>query len=362
MVRTAVAGAVLIVLATASGWADHIKPASLLTHHDRAGVLARSQVWTPIDVAHVDIRRGPPDPHGFAQNQTITCDYTEVTFNGASDKFGCAIDADDVLKVKYGRDNGEVYAEVAGTRLLWALGFGADHMYPVRVICRGCSQDPRHDPGRHEGTVVFDPAAVERQMPGKALDTPGRIGWKWPELDRVSEAAGGAPLAQRDALKLLAVMIQHTDSKPQQQRLICQDRHPKREDAAACEHPFMLINDLGITFGRATRTNGLDTSSVNLKAWSSVDVFTDDKGRCIGNISKSITGTLDHPHISEEGRAFLANLLMQLSDAQIHDLFDVARFPIRMRPRSLTSGTVDEWVAAFKAKRQEIVTRSCTQG
>ena len=42
-----------------------------------------------------------------------------------------------------------------------------------------------------------------------------------------------------------------------------------------------------------------------------------------------LTGTLDNPPISEEGRAFLAGLLVQLSDAQIRALFEVARFPIK---------------------------------
>ena len=43
---------------------------------------------------------------------------------------------------------------------------------------------------------------------------------------------------------------------------------------------------------------------------------------CVGNLPKSFTGTLKDPVISEEGRAFLANLLRQLSDAQIRALFE----------------------------------------
>jgi hypothetical protein len=348
------------VLATAIGCGEReIKPASVLPRADRPSVVARAQVWEPTDVAHADIRRGPPDPQGFAPNQTVTCDYRDVKFNGASPKFACAITNADVVKVKYGRDNGEVFAEVAATRLLWALGFGADHMYPVRVVCRGCSQDPASDGGWHAGTVVFDVAAIERRMPGKALDTPGLIGWRWSELGHISEQAGGAPRAHRDALTLLAVMLQHTDSKPQQQRLLCRDPHAKREDPAACAHPFMMINDLGITFGRATHTNVVDTSSVNLAAWSGRRVFTRNNGKCVGNLMKSFTGTIGHPTISEEGRAFLASLLTQLSDRQIYDLFDVARFPMRMEPMRLSSGTLDQWVAAFKAKRQEILSRTC---
>jgi len=50
-----------------------------------------------------------------------------------------------VVRVKYGKDTHEVYSEVAATRLLWALGFYADEMYPVRLKCLQC---PEKDPTR----------------------------------------------------------------------------------------------------------------------------------------------------------------------------------------------------------------------
>jgi len=46
------------------------------------------------------------------------------------------------VKVKYG-GTGEIPAEIAGTSLLRALGFGADRMYVVpRVRCYGCPRFP----------------------------------------------------------------------------------------------------------------------------------------------------------------------------------------------------------------------------
>jgi hypothetical protein len=83
-------------------------------------------------------------------------------------------------------------------------------------------------------------------------------------------------------------------------------------------------------------------------------VFTEAKGACIGNLSKSFTGTLGHPQIGEPGRKFLAGLLAQLTDAQLHDMFEVARFT-----RRDPSASVDDWVGAFKRKRAEIVNRTC---
>jgi len=302
---------------------------------------------------------------------------------GSTPKFACVIPPDDELKVKYGEHNGEVYAEVAAARLLWALGFGAERMYPVRVICNGCPPSILHD---------TDVASVERKMPGKDLDTSHVTGWAWPELDLVDPASGGAPRAQRDALKLLATLIQHTDSKPEQQRLICRPKRADPEvetrpeekkeekeaqkeekkqassgpqgkeaksDGAECADPFMMVHDLGQTFGHANLFNRSRVGSVNLREWSSAPVWQ-DPARCIAYLPKSIRGTLESPRISEEGRQFLADLLMQLTDAQLHDLFEVARFPRRseaVNPEN--AATVEQWVDAFKKKRDAVVNHQC---
>ena len=85
-------------------------------------------------------------------------------------------------------------------------------------------------------------------------------------------------------------------------------------------------------------------------------------GGCVGNLPKSFSGTLDDPVIRESGRRFLANLLTQLSDGQLHDLFTVARVNHRLRePGRVFSdfSTIDDWVVAFKAKRAQIVERRC---
>jgi len=56
---------------------------------------------------------------------------------------------------------------------------------------------------------------------------------------------------------------------------------------------------------------------------------------------------LEHPHIGEEGRVFLARLLQGLDDAQIGALFEAARGERR--------GGVARWVAAFEAKREQVI-------
>ena len=276
--------------------------------------------------------------------------------SGNSPKFTCLIPPDDEVKVKFGRENGEVYAEVAATRLFWALGFPVDRMYPVRVLCAGCpaGQETKRENG--SGAVVFDPSSIERKLKGSSIETQPDSGWAWGELDKVDEAAGGAPRAQRDALKLLAVFVQHTDNKSAQQRLLCVDEKAGGEHGG-CEHPVMMVNDLGQTFGRSNLFNRDQIGSVNLEKWSGSHVWSDAK-LCIGDLAPSQTGSLDNPQISEAGRKFLSDLLMQLSDAQLRAMFDVARFAERKEGDRRTP-TVDEWIDAFKKKRGEIASRTC---
>lgn len=323
-----------------------------LTPADRLKVLRRAQVWTPTSVSEMNIREGPPRRR-FGTGATVTCDFSNRKFGGHTPKFGCALD-DEVLKVRYGRDNGEVYAGVAATRLLWALGFGADAMYPVTIVCRGCPEKMRAEGVESGGAITFDVAAIEKKFPGKDIEKPGGRGWSWAELDLVDEREGGAPRYQRDALKLLAVLMQHTDSKPDQQRLVCRSGGRSAEELAACPDPLMMIHDVGQTFGRANLFNRSAVGSVNLADWSKAAVWADPAG-CVGNLERSETGTLGYPTISEAGRKFLGDLLLQLTDVQLHDLFAVARFD--RKPHG--GGPIEAWVAAFKQKRSEILSRTC---
>ena len=324
----------------------------------RAAALARAQLWEPTNVSAMNIKRGPAGPGAFPFRATVLCDYVAREMSGASPKFACRIAPDDEVKVKFGGTNAEVYAEVAATRLLWALGFGADRMYPVRVICRGC---PREFAGiaRENDAYLFDPAAIERKMPGREF--PGEDGWSWEELELVDEESGGAPRSHVDALKLLAVFMQHTDTKPPQQRLLCGDtRNEIKAAEIPCARPLMMLNDVGLTFGRANTFNA-NFKAMNLTEWAATAVWKDPQ-KCVGNLPKSLTGTLKDPVISEKGRRFLANLLVQLTDGQLRDLFEVSRVTLRLRaPDKARSGfaTVEEWVNAFKQKRSEIVDHRC---
>ena len=307
----------------------------------RLDAIRRAQVYLPTDVRRKDLRRGPQVPGAFAPNQLVRCEYRPVLFDGQSPKFECAVSPDDPVKVKYGADNGEVYAEVAATWLFWALGFGADHVYPVRVECHGCPSG-FDGPADSTRTVMVDPASIERKFEAAPLSTPAGPGWAWPELDLIDEHAGGAPRAHVDALKLLAAILQHTDSKPVNQRIV----------VLPDGRPFMLVQDLGLTFGRANIMNRNRVGSVDYDGWAHTPVWSPGPG-CVANIERSFTGTLDRPRIGEAGRALLSSLLDQLSREQIEDLFDVARFAERSRH------SVTDWTEAFLRKRAEIRDKRC---
>ena len=327
---------------------DRAPRKTILSNKARADFIRRAQVWTPTDVGRMNLRQGPPGPGAFQPNEVVTCDYVERKMPGNTPKFYCEVHANDVVKVRYGETNREVEGSVVATRLLWALGFAADRVYPVQVRCRGCSADPWTKRSGVDGVHEFYPAVIERPPPGHEMrDSKKKEGWKWPELDDVDEQAGGAPREQRDALKLLAVFMQHSDTKPQQQRLLCLPG--ALGDDGVCRKPMMMLHDVGVTFGKANFLNRSTPGSVDLEQWAKTPIWRSEK-KCIGHLSKSNSGTLEDPHISEAGRSFLAGLLMKLSDRQIRDLFEVARL-----------ADAPEWVAIFKAKREEIVTKHCPE-
>ena len=329
----------------------------------RAEYLRRAAVWRPTPIPEMDLFHGPPAKDGFEPDQQVTCDYArpDKPLTGNTPKFLCDLGGGDVVKVKY--NSGEVFAEVAASRLLWAIGFGADRDYPVQVECRKCpiepwfwSSEPRVDEKK------FALATIQRKLEGKEIQSREDEGWAWPELDRVDERVGGSR-GQRDGLKLLAVFLQHSDSKAKNQKFVCLHGGVVKDEAGNedCKKPFLYVHDVGLTFGKATLLNN---TRVDIEAWRSQPLWKDPR-QCVANQKKSMSGTLVNPRISEDGRKFLADLLVQLSDAQIRDMFRAGRFE-RLdekihAPEGERRATLDDWVEVFKHKRGEVVNQTCPQ-
>ncbi len=354
------------------------------TAEQRLDMIRRARVFEPSDVATKDLYAGPPGRLPFGPGDEIDCTFYPKQMTGRSEKFSCRLDDGTIVKVKY---NGigpykEVFGEVLGTRLFWALGFYADRMIPVEVTCHGCPERPwdyvsrstllpHDDKGliaklpeeAHAGTHRFPLAAIEDPVDAATIEEKDQQGWDWKALDLVDPSRGGASRAEIDALKLLNAFVQNADNKAKQNTLACpQDAiDGDRNGTATCERPILYVDDLGSVFGAGGFTTG-GPGRIDYVGWRSRKVWRDD-AHCRARLT-SVGGvfrrtTLKDPVIGEAGRALLAAQLDALSDKQIADLFRVARVEALHETfldetRRVREVTIDDWVALFKKKRREI--------
>jgi hypothetical protein len=321
---------------------------------ERGEAIARAQVWraptTPVGRALLGADRRAPS--------MIDCRFHFSDLGGTTPKFDCVLPSGKELRVKYGPGS-EVPAEVAATRLLSALGFGADTVTLVeRLRCYACPNEPfvttkvvgvtRTQPlfervVDDDSYEQFEWAGIEQKFAARPIESESQKGWAFFELDSVDPSKGGAPRAHVDALRLLAVFLAHWDNKADNQRLVCLSE--SWPEGTHCPEPFLLLQDLGSTFG---------PNRVDLDAWMSSKIWQDRKA-CMLSMEELPYGggTFGPTRVSERGRRFLAKLLEQLSDAQLTELFTGARFD---KPRNALKGSapIADWVRAFKARVQTI--------
>ena len=342
--------------------------------------LERSQVWkpTPVPINKMRTLEGPKSRVAAPPRATVTCTYVEPKEppGGTTPKFKCTLRSGDVIRVKY--DTPEVYAEIAGTRFLWALGFYADNDYLVKIRCLKCPEKDPWKPEKNEARItrMIPDVMIEENFPGDIIEQSPDQGWNWSELSKVKSELGGATPVQIDAFKLMAVLIQHSDNKAVNQRLACYKSDMViNKGVAECHRPVLMIADLGATFGT---TIGFITAGAKMdfENWKKTDIWNSAKEHdfmvqhnqqiCIGNLANTHRageeGLFDPP-ISEEGRKFLADLLNQLTVKQIRDVFTAAGVN-RMGQTIEENGvrrkvTVQDWTDAFVKKRQQINERKC---
>lgn len=326
--------------------------ASLLWHREDA--LARARVWRPpaTPIAEADLLNDGPGP--FTATDRIECRYLLKLTSGRTPKFHCVLADGRVIKVKYGLLNAEPRTERAATRLLSALGFGADHMYLVaRVRCRGCPAYPHPHwgllnsilarPSRH---ADFTDVAVEDPLPGRSIEAGEIEGWSFHELDKVDASRGGASRAELDALRLMAVFLADWDNKAVNQRLVCLPGGDL--PGGGCDAPFAYLQDVGATFG---------PRGLNLEAWRATPIWDDPSTCRVSMRSLPYQGaTFPDTVIGEGGRRFLADLLKQLRPHQVRDLLTGAGFTEFARA-SEAGRDAANWVAAFEDKVRQLADR-----
>lgn len=330
--------------------------AKIVTAQERLELLSRASVWhpPPVAVARAQLGHRP-------SATSLSCRFEITEVGGTARKFDCTDDRGNRLRVKYG-GSPEIPSEVASTRLLHALGFGADRVTLVETLrCHGCPSDPfvvlkavdfTHVDEiykkfvNYESHTDFEWAAVERRHEGRTIKGQDLEGWAFFELRSITPEKGGAPRAHVDALRLLAVFLAHWDNKSENQRLVClseSDWSPTRP----CRRPFAMLQDLGASFG---------PRKVDFDAWQQAPVWK-DRQRCLVSMETLPHGgsTFEPIEISEAGRRHLAQLMTQLTDRQLLDLFGGARFDTQKE--SLLSARVvpaGEWARVFKEKVRQI--------
>jgi hypothetical protein len=352
----------------------------------RRNALGRAKVWAEpeVPVASADLRSNPAGPGAFPDSAELPCKFLPGKTTGASPKFDCVFEGGDVLKVKYGGKSPEVYTEVAATRLLRALGFGADDVYAVRrVRCFGCPEDPhsllqclstpfeqlkkecaanfaRKSPS---GALVFnvdtakftdfERVAIERRMPGQVIEVDGQAGWGWDELDEEGKAPLGATRAERDALRLMAALLNNWDTRKDNQRLTCLKGGATPTRNQWCMTPFGYMHDVGATFGKVGGEKA--DRKLDIEGWSSVPLWA-DPAACVVKIDapRFHGATFGEARISEGGRALLARLLGELDERQMRDLFEGARFA-EYEGGTEADRDVNLWVKALQEKVRQIV-------
>ncbi|HEV8392816.1 MAG TPA: hypothetical protein VGQ37_01020 [Vicinamibacterales bacterium] len=321
----------------------------IVTGEARLDAIARAQVWR-------EPARGAGQSllPASAVIDALSCRFVLKHLSGTTPKFNCILQTGEEVRIKYGKA-AEIPAEAAATRLLRALGFGADEIALVHHLrCYGCPLEPfvtsKAVQSVRAGTVYekvldydsvhdYEWVALERKYHAWPIETATQEGWAFPELDRVDASRGGAPRAQVDALRLAAVFLAHWDNKADNQRLVCDRR--EWPEGTPCAAPLMMLQDLGATFG---------PRKVSLRRWRTSTIWS-DRPRCrITMRHLPYSGaTFADVEIGEAGRLLAARLLGRLTDEDIADLFRSARFD---QTRGLFSDVrpVAGWVEAFKTR------------
>jgi hypothetical protein len=328
----------------------------------RKAALRAARVWQEpaVPIARADFTANPPGPGLLETDEAVECRLVVKGMGGTTPKFDCERKGNDVLRVKYGRGNPELHAEIAATRLLAALGFGADRMYVVeKVRCAGCPMFPFQAlkclaetklenacfaGGLDYSKVTdFEHVSIERRFEGRRIEAIPDQGWAFYEIDQIDERAGGSPRAHVDALKLLAIIIAHWDNKAENQRLVCLPGGDLPD--GGCSKPFAILQDLGASFG---------PTKLDLHNWRARAVWADARACQVTMKDLPWNGaTFPDARISEPGRQFALSLLDQLSADQLRALFTAAR--VELSEGVTAEGRqADAWAFAFQDKVRQI--------
>jgi hypothetical protein len=140
-------------------------------------------------------------------------------------------------------------------------------------------------------------------------------------------------------------MLSHWDNKSENQRLVCLSEKDW-PDGGKCSQPFAMLQDVGSAFG---------PRKVDLAEWEKMPMWSDRASCTTSMDALPYHGATFNPvKITEAGRKHLGGLLSQLSEQQITDMFQSARFDQSGGLLGATPAPIAEWVRVFRAKVAQI--------
>jgi hypothetical protein len=272
----------------------------------------------------------------------------------------------------------EVFTEVAASRIMWVLGFPADHVYPVgSAACIGCTADPfsanlqDNKASLKDAPAIFKVISAEREAPYDKIDPHGDETWSWADAAKFYSDGSWTreQRVQYDAYRLALGLIHYHNAIAQQNRLVCTAWAPEAPGKSkVCQHTMIFAQDLGSTFGKAK--GALDLFGTNprgsFSAWEPQTVFV-NPAAC--ELRAPAGGD---KQVLKEAQDFLSQRLGRLDPDTVKSIFRVARFQMmdqKQLHRLSAGGASDpaeaaltEWTNTFLKRIQEIRTAQNCKG
>jgi hypothetical protein len=264
----------------------------------------------------------------------------------------------------------EVFTEVAASRIMWVLGFPADHVYPVgSAACIGCTADPfannlkDNQASLKDAPNIFKIVSAERETPWEEIKPEGDETWSWSDATKFYADAEWThqQRVEYDAYRLALGLLHYHNAIAQQNRIACAQWAPNTAgQPRTCQKPMIFAQDLGSTFGKAK--GSLDLFGTNPRGsfsdWESQTVFSDPQ-------TCGLRATLDgDKQVLKEAQDLMIQRLGRLDPQTVRAIFTEARFQTmdqKQLRRLRDSGSqnpeeaaLDEWTNTFLKRIQEI--------
>jgi hypothetical protein len=264
----------------------------------------------------------------------------------------------------------EVFTSVAVTRIMWVLGFPADHDYPVgSASCIGCTADPfgnkvaDNKASLKDPPVVFKVVNVERELPWDEINPDNDETWSWDDAAKFYSDGEWThqQKVEYDAYRLALGLVHYYNALPQQNRLDCAEwKQGTTSDSKVCLKPMIYVHDVGSTFGK--KRDGFDVFGTNprgsFSGWEPQTVFVN-----AGNCELRAT-LLGDKQVLKEAQALMIQRVAKLDHDTVKSIFRTAGFQMmdqkqikRLRgsgSANVDEAVLDEWTNTFLKRIDEI--------